>query len=206
MTYHEHLVQAMEHLRVHDPALARAIDHHGLPELRPHNDYYRSLVSSIISQQLSTKAAASILSRFSAAFEPPFPDPVTLLATSDETLRSLGLSRAKIGYIKDLSLQITDGRIVLTDLGSLPDEATITQLTQVKGIGTWTVHMFLIFCMGRLDVLAHGDLGIRNGMRKLYQLDNLPTPAEVEQLASAHHWSPYRSIACWYVWRSLEMP
>lgn len=114
------------------------------------------------------------------------------------------MSRAKATYIRDLAQHVVDGKIKFDHLDALSNEEVIRELLPVKGIGEWTVHMFLMFCMGRLDVLATGDLGIKNGMKKLYGLDHLPSPQEITAIATQNHWHPYESIACWYIWQSLD--
>jgi len=196
--------KAAEHLVQHDPVLAPIITEVGPCTIRPHKDYYRELVDSIISQQLSVKAAASIFNRFIGLFGEEFPAPEQILAKSVEELRTVGLSRAKATYIRDLAQHIIDGKITFDDLDALSNEAVIGKLTDVKGIGEWTAHMFLMFCMGRTDILPHGDLGIRNGIQKIYNLPTLPGKTEIEALASKNHWHPYESIASWYIWQSLD--
>jgi len=196
--------QAAEHLAAHDVHLKPLIAKHGLYRVEPHTNYYQDLVESIISQQLSVKAAATILQRFLALFGGTFPSPEKILRTDVESLRSVGLSRPKSTYIHDLAQHVVDGRVKFDHLAALDNAAIIRELTDVKGIGEWTVHMFLMFCMGRLDVLPYGDLGIRNGIRALYGLDHLPTPDDIKQIAHDNHWHPYESIASWYIWRSLE--
>lgn len=200
----ENLQKAVQHLAMHDPALATVIARMGLCTIRPHTDYYRELVQSIISQQLSVKAADAIEQRFVALFNGRFPSPEQLLATDIETLRSSGLSYAKGRYALDLARHVVDGAVAFDRFGTLSNESIIRELTAVKGIGEWTAHMFLMFCMGRLDVLPVGDLGIRNGVRQLYDLADLPTPQQVAAIAQSNHWHPYESIASWYVWQSLD--
>ena len=119
-------------------------------------------------------------------------------------MRSVGLSKGKATYVQDLAQHILDGRIDFDGIDDLSNEAIIKKLTDVKGIGEWTVHMFLMFCMGRTDVLAVGDLGIRTGIMKLYGLKQLPTPTEVTELAQANGWHPFETVACWYIWYSLD--
>lgn len=194
---------AATYLRAQDAKLAPIIAETGPCTVRPHREYYRELVDSIVSQQLSVKAAASIFKKFLALFGEAFPSPAEILEKSVDDLRGAGLSRPKARYIRDLAQHIIDGKVVFDDLDSLSNEDIIARMTDVKGIGEWTVHMFLIFCMGRTDVLAYGDLGVRNGVQKLYGLHSLPDKVAVEKIARQHHWHPYESIACWYVWRSL---
>ncbi len=195
---------AAEHLSKHDPYLAPVVAKYGLCTIRPHTDYYQDLVESIISQQLSVKAAATIAGRFKDLFGGKLPQPEEILTKDIDTLRSAGLSAQKANYVRDLARHVLDGKVSFEHLPGLRNEAIISELTDVKGVGEWTVHMFLMFCVGRLDVLAHGDLGIRNGIKKLYKLDHAPSPQEIKNIAGASHWAPYQSIACWYIWRSLD--
>jgi DNA-3-methyladenine glycosylase II len=198
------LQKAAQWLTKHDPVLAPIIAAVPLPAFVPHTDYYRALVSSIIGQQLSVKAAASIRQRFVDLFDGEFPSPQQIVATDVETLRSAGLSRPKVAYVQDLARHIIDGSVRFDTLEQLSNDEIIQELTAVKGIGVWTVHMFLMFCMGRLDILPTGDLGIRTGMQRLYGLEALPTPDEMIAIAKKYHWSPYESAACWYIWHSLD--
>ena len=200
----EVLEQAAAELSKRDERLAPVIARAGLCTIEPHRDYYRALANSIIGQQLSVKAAATIKRRFVDLFGGEFPTPEQILETPNERLRSCGLSQSKANYIVDLAQHILDGRLDLSNLDQQTNEAITEKLTDVKGIGEWTAHMFLMFCMGRTDVLATGDLGIRNGVRKLYELDHAPTPTEVTDIARKHNWHPYETIACWYVWHSLD--
>ena len=196
--------KAAAELARRDKVLAPVIAAAGLCTIRPHGEYYRELVDSIVSQQLSVKAAASIFKKFLALFGDEFPSPEEILAKPAEDFRGVGLSNAKAAYIRDLARHVIDGKLAFDDLDSLSNEQVVARLVGVRGIGEWTAHMFLMFCMGRPDVLPHGDLGIRNGTQKLYGLDKLPSKAEIEQIARDNRWSPYESIASWYVWRSLN--
>jgi DNA-3-methyladenine glycosylase II len=196
--------QAIQHLQIADPVLAAVIATHPAPAFTAHTNYYQELVESIISQQLSVKAAAAILSRFRGLFGEQFPSPLDILTKDVETYRSVGLSRQKATYILDLAAKVTDGAVEFDHLDTMSNEAIIEELTQIKGVGVWTVHMFLMFCMGRLDILPVGDLGIRNGIQALYGLDEKPSPEIIEGIAREHHWHPYESVACWYVWQSLN--
>lgn len=198
------LKKAAKYLSKCDPVLAPVIKRAGLATIYPHRNYYWELVDSIISQQLSVKAARSIERRFQELFGSEYPEPAAIIKKSPEELRAVGLSNNKARYIQDLAHHVLDGRIRFDQLDSLSNEAVVDELTDVKGIGEWTAHMFLIFCMGRLDVLAVGDLGIRNGVRSLYNLANLPSPQEVRDIAEMHKWHPFESVACWYVWQSLN--
>jgi DNA-3-methyladenine glycosylase II len=196
--------QAAEHLIQHDPKLAPVIAKYGLCTIKPHTDYYQDLVESIIGQQLSVKAAASIRERFKTLFDGKLPTPEQILTKDVEVLRSVGFSRPKANYVRDLAQHVVDGKVTFDHLPSLDNEAIIAELTDVKGIGEWTVHMFLMFAMGRLDILPYGDLGIRNGIMKLYDLEHAPTPQQVKDIAKANNWAPYESIASWYIWQSLD--
>lgn len=202
-TWHDKLLVGIEHLRENDPALAPLIAEYPAPTFRPHTDYYRELVESIISQQLSVKAAVTITKRFVGLFD-HFPKPQEILDRDFEELRSVGLSGQKTTYIRDLAQKVLDGEVKFDHLDQLSNSEIIIELTAVKGIGEWTVHMFLIFCMGRFNVLATGDLGVRTGIRKLYDLDQLPSAADITAIAEKGSWNPYESIACWYIWKSLD--
>lgn len=187
----------------HDARLAPLVKQFGLPSFQPHKNYYQELVESIISQQLSVKAAASITKRFVDYFD-HFPAPDEIVAADTEGLRGCGLSYAKVRYIKDLAMRVIDGSVKFDHLDTLSNDEIVAELTPVKGIGEWTVHMFLIFCMGRLNVLTTGDLGVRTAMQRLYELPTLPKPTEMREIAQANHWHHYESLACWYMWQSLD--
>jgi DNA-3-methyladenine glycosylase II len=203
MNYSQELKRGCDHLRRHDPVMAELIDQFGLPTLAPHTNYYQELVGSIISQQLSVKAAATIQGRFVALFG-HFPAPGEILERDIDELRNVGLSGQKTIYIRDLAARILDGSVRFDHLAGRSNDEIIAELTAVKGIGVWTVHMFLLFCMGRLDVLAVGDLGIKNAVTKLYGFNQTCTSADIVAIASKNNWAPYESIACWYAWRSLD--
>lgn len=202
-SHSESLRVALSHLSSSDPVLSSLIAKYPSPTFQPHTNYYQELVESIISQQLSVKAAATILKRFVDSFD-HFPTPLEILERSDESLRACGLSGQKTKYIKDLAQHVIDGTVRFDHLDSLDNQSIIDELTRVKGIGVWTVHMFLIFCMGRLDILATGDLGIRMGAMRLYELASPPTHDELSSLAQTKGWHPYESVACWYIWQSLD--
>ncbi|HET9174258.1 MAG TPA: hypothetical protein VFN56_03175 [Candidatus Saccharimonadales bacterium] len=197
-------VQAAEHLAYHDAVLRPIIERVGPATFRPHRDYYWELVDAIISQQLSVSAARSIEQRFQALFGSQVPTPEQILEQDIDSLRRVGLSRPKATYIHDLAHHIVDGRLSFADFDQLSNDAIRSQLIDVKGIGEWTIHMFLMFCLGRLDVLPVGDLGIRNSMRQLYGFTALPTPDDIRAIAQKHTWHPYESIASWYVWQNLD--
>jgi len=199
------LAVASKYLARVDPLLIPIIAQAGIPTIVPHKNYYPALVESIVSQQLSVKAAATILKRFLALFPgDDFPTPGQILGKDIEELRSVGLSRQKGTYIQDLAVKVIEGTVKFEHLDSLTNEQVVKELTQVKGVGVWTVHMFLMFCMGRLDVLPIGDLGIKNGMYALYHLDEKPTPEQMTTLAEKNHWHPYETVASWYIWQSLD--
>lgn len=203
MTWHEELEAGIAHITEHDVRLAEVIATHPQPTFRPHTGYYRELVESIISQQLSVKAAATIYRRFVDSFG-HFPEPTEILARDDEQLRAVGLSGAKTRYIKDLAAKVLDGSVQFDHLDQLSNDEIVAELTAVKGVGEWTVHMFLLFCMGRFDVLPVGDLGIKNAVQRLYSLDTVPSPADIRYIADQNGWTPYESIASWYLWKSLD--
>jgi DNA-3-methyladenine glycosylase II len=161
------------------------------------------LCRSIVYQQLSGKAAGTIMMRFLALYTPDVPTPEALLHTTDDTLRSIGLSRQKIVYLKDLATKIQDGALQLTLLPMHSDAEVMHQLMGVKGIGRWTAEMFLIFALGRLDVFPVDDLGIRKAIQRAYGYKRLP--ASVTMHRHARKWIPYRTIATWYLWRSLDI-
>lgn len=198
------LVKAQNHLAKHDPQLKLLIERFGDCQLQPHTDYYAELVSSIVSQQLSVKAAASIWKRLLGLFGDTLPTPAQLQAVSHEELRAAGLSNAKARYVKDLADHILSGELDLDHVTTLSNPEIIAALTAVKGIGEWTAHMFLMFSLSRLDVLAWGDLGVRSAIKQVYNLPNLPTPLEVTDVAKRNNWHPYETVACWYLWKSLD--
>jgi len=196
--------KTLTHLRDADARLAILIDTYPAPKFEKHTNYYHELVDSVISQQLSVKAARTIEGRFKDLFGGEFPSPEQIIDKDIEELRAVGLSRPKARYIQDLAAKIIDGTVVFDNIDELSNDEIIVELTKVKGIGVWTVHMFLMFCMGRLDVLPTGDLGIRNGVAKLYELNHIPTEREVEIIAEENNWHPHESVASWYIWQSLE--
>jgi len=188
-----------------DPILAAAIKHIGPCRMaeRQRKDHLTALIGAIVSQQLSTKAAATIFGRFAALF----PDGQTTNASTidtfdDATLRGVGLSGQKIGYLRDLCARIADGRLNLDELEALPDEQVVERLTSVKGFGRWTAEMFLMFRLHRPDVLPAGDLGIVNAIQRLYRLRKRPDPKRILKMGEA--WRPYRSVASWYLWQTLR--
>ena len=192
----------LEHLCSVDQYLAEIIKAVGSYSIKVRNDSYLSLVEAIIYQQLAGSAASTIYNRFLGHYNGPIPKPEQILSSSETDLRAkVGLSRMKIAYLKDLAVHITDGRLILNNLPSMTYEEVISQLTRVKGIGRWTAEIFLIFCLGREDILPVTDLGLRTAMKRTYLLNELPKPNTMIEIASP--WRPYRSIATWYLWKSL---
>ena len=186
-----------------DPILRDLMRRHGACGLAraQHADPFEALVRAIISQQLSTRAAATIAGRFETLFD-GHPTPPAVAAVSDERLRGCGLSSQKLAYIRDLCVRITNGSLPLDALGRMSDDEVIEALTKVKGIGRWTAEMFLMFRLHRPDVLPVGDLGIVKAVQKVYGLRTSPTADRLVRIGES--WRPYRSVACWYLWASLQ--
>jgi DNA-3-methyladenine glycosylase II len=193
--------EAIHHLRRSDPVLSGIIERVGEYGIRFRDPDFETLVKSIVSQQLSGRVASVIFGRLTSAVGGKV-TPENVLKLRPSRMRTLGLSGQKTAYIRDLARHARDGTVIFEGLANLSDQEVIERLTQVKGIGVWTVHMFLIFALQRHDVLPTGDLGIRNAIRKAYGLTELPTPAQMETMAE--RWRPYCSVASWYLWRSLE--
>jgi DNA-3-methyladenine glycosylase II len=193
--------EALKHLANADARLATIIKAVGPYEIKLRSDPFRSLVEAIIYQQLAGSAADAIYRRFVRIYG-KFPNPAQLLGTRNSKLRAAGLSARKIEYLKDLASRVSDGRLKLAILPEMTDEQVIEQLINVKGIGRWTAEMFLIFCLGRPDVLPVGDLGLRKATQKAYSLAALPSPVSMRKIAQL--WKPYSSVATWYMWKSLE--
>ena len=199
--------KAVKALRAADDVMARLIDDHGalvredLKRERP-GDAYGALLRSIVGQQLSTKAARTIYGRMLELFDGHAPTPRQLLAADPEKIRAAGLSRPKISYLRDLAEHVEKGELELDRLDELPDDEVIEQLTAVKGIGEWSAHMFLMFHLGRPDVLPVGDQGIRNAVKAQYRLRKVPDAKRMEKIAKP--WRPYRTLACLYLWSSLD--
>jgi DNA-3-methyladenine glycosylase II len=195
------------HLRGADPVLAAVIEEVGVDGLgdpragRP-QDHYGALVRSIVGQQLSTRAAIAIYGRLTDRFGGRTPTPEEVLADDPDELRvAAGLSHAKVRYLRSLAEHVVDGTLELEKLDSLPDDDVIAELVAVRGIGTWSAHMFLMFHLQRPDILPVGDLGIRRAFMVRYGLPKLPDPATMEQIAEP--WRPYRTLACRFLWRSI---
>ncbi len=190
---------AVKHLSKADPVLKDLIRRVGPFTLKTHRDRFDLLVRSILSQQISTKAARAIRLRLADRVKPHGITPESIARLSDASLRSVGLSAQKVSYLRDLTEHASSGRLQLHRLGRFDDEAVIEQLIAVRGIGRWTAQMFLMFALGRLDVFPHDDLGLRSSLKRLYGLTDLPDKKTSHALAEP--WSPYRSIATWYCWR-----
>jgi DNA-3-methyladenine glycosylase II len=193
--------EAIHHLRGSDPILSEIIDRVGEYQIAFRDPDFETLVKSIVYQQLSGRVASVIFGRLAKAAGGKL-TPENILKLRPSRMRTLGLSKQKTAYIRDLARHTRAGRVVFEELLELPDSEVIERLTQVKGVGVWTVHMFLIFALRRTDVLPTGDLGIRNAIRKAYGMAELPQPAEMEAMAA--RWRPYCTVASWYLWRSLE--
>jgi len=198
--------EALAHLRSADPVIARVIDAVGPCrfEARADGTHFDALVRAIVYQQLSGKAAATIHGRLKALFGGRDPTPDELLAVPEETLRGVGLSRQKLGYIRDLAAHVANGELPIDNLHELDDDALTEALVRVKGIGRWTAQMFLMFRLGRPNVLPDLDLGIQNGVQRAYGLRTRPKPKDI--LRIGERWAPHSSVASWYMWRVLELP
>jgi len=204
MTFAQQLKAAEKHLSAQDKRLAAVIRASGPCRISPHTDHYGELVGSIVGQQLSSVAAGTIWRRVLGLFGGNMPTPKQLIRIEDQRLRDVGLSWAKVRYVKDLAQHVLDGRLDLDHISTMPNEQVIEQLTAVKGIGQWSAHMFMIFGLGRLDVLPVGDLGVRKAIMNLYGLEELPDPARMITIANKNGWGPYESVAAWYLWQSLD--
>ncbi len=193
--------KAQRHLNRRDAVMQRLIKTVGPCTLKNNPDHFRALTKSIVSQQISTKAAAAITARLEAALAPLGVNPGTIAKATDAELRAAGLSAAKVLAFRDLAAKVNNGSLHFAELSSLSDEEIIANLVQVRGIGRWTAEMFLIFSLGRLDVLPVDDLGLRAGVRDAYGLGELPDKQTL--IAMGESWRPYRSVATWYLWRGL---
>ena len=194
--------KALVHLQNADPVLGGIIQRVGPYRMQHRDPNFHTLVRSIVYQQLSGKAALTIFNRLIAAAKVDPLTPESVLKLRPARMRTLGLSKQKLTYIRELARMTRDGEICFDQVHTLEDAAIIEHFTQVKGIGVWTAQMFLIFALRRLDVLPTGDLGVRAAIKKAYNLPELPSPAEMEKIAEA--WRPYCSVASWYLWRSLD--
>ncbi len=194
---------AIRHLKTVDPIMNRLIERAGPFKLKLDRNRFGMLVRSILSQQISTKAARSIRLRLDELLKPNSLSAAAIMEKTDDELRAVGLSRQKVSYLKDLSARVLDERLRLERIGRLSDEEVIEELIQVRGIGRWTAQMFLIFSLGRLDVFPHDDLIVRSSIKELYSLDELPNKQQSHQIAMP--WKPYSTIASWYCWRLLDV-
>lgn len=204
MTISKKLRKAELHLAASDPRLAPLIKKYGPCHLRPHTDYYKELLGGIVGQQLSIKAAEAIWQRVLSLFGGAVPSPKQIAAADSEALRACGLSYGKVKYMKDLAAHILDGRLKMSHITTLPNDELIAELTVVKGIGMWSAHMFMIFSLGRLDILPVGDLGIKKAAMNIYSLRKLPNAERLIKLSKQNNWLPFESIAAWYLWQSLD--
>jgi DNA-3-methyladenine glycosylase II len=193
--------EAIVHLKRADPVLSEIITRVGAYRIQFRDPTFETLVRSIVYQQLSGRVASVIFARLAEAAGGRL-TPESILKLRPVRMRAAGLSAQKTSYIRDLARHTRDRRVIFEELPELSDEQVTERLTEVKGIGVWTVHMFLIFALRRPNVLPTGDLGIRNAVRKAYGLREIPKPTEIEDLAQP--WRPYRTVASWYLWRSLE--
>ena len=194
--------KAIQHLQAADPVIGGIIERVGAYRIRFREPGFETLVKSIVYQQLSGRVAQVIFDRLTAAVPGGTLTPEGVLALRPAKMRALGLSKQKTTYIRDLARLTRDGVVDFQALPGLADTEVIERLTQVKGVGVWTAHMFLIFALRRTNVLPIGDLGIRAAIRKAYGLPELPKPEEIE--AMGQRWHPYCTVAAWYLWRSLE--
>lgn len=193
---------ALRHLRQCDPVMADVIRRVGAFTLKPKRGRFEALVRSILAQQISTAVARSMLKKLQQRVAPSRITPESLSRLTADDLRAIGLSRQKASYLLDLSQKVRDRSVRLHQVQRMTDEEVIAELLPVKGIGRWTVEMFLIFCLGREDVFAPDDFGLRSAMQKLYGLKEMPKRAQAEEIAAP--WRPYATVASWYLWRSLE--
>ncbi len=193
---------AYRHLRQADPVVGRLIEEHGPYRPRPAMDHYESLLRTVMFQQLNGRAASAIQERWMALYGGRYPTPTELLATTDDAFRSVGISRQKTGYLRDIAGRMLSGALDFRHLDQMHDEQVVEQITQVSGLGEWSAHMFLMFQLGRPDVMPVGDFGVRNGMRLAYGLREMPSPARAREIGAA--WAPYRSVGSWYMWRAVE--
>ncbi|HTZ84882.1 MAG TPA: DNA-3-methyladenine glycosylase, partial [Candidatus Acidoferrales bacterium] len=193
--------KALNHLKKADPVLRAIIERVGPFKMEYGPAEFSSLAEAIVYQQLNGKAAVTIFNRFAELAGDPL-TPEGILKLSDQQLRGVGLSKQKSAYLKDLAAKTASGELDFARLPDLPDDEVIKHLTQVKGIGEWTAHMFLMFSLRRPNVLPTGDYGVQMAVKKHYRKRKLPKPKDMERIARA--WEPYRSVACWYMWRSLD--
>ena len=194
--------KAILHLKKSDPVLAAIIERVGPYRVEYGDPTFHSLAEAIVYQQLNGKAAVTIFKRFSDLAGTPL-TPAGILKLTDAQMRSVGLSKQKSSYLKDMAQRAAQGELDFSRLREMTDDEVIEHLTQVKGVGVWTAHMFLMFTLRRPNVLPTGDYGVQNAIRKHYRKRKLPKPAQMEKIAKC--WEPYRSVACWYLWKSLDI-
>src|SRR5271165_1088860 len=193
--------KAILHLKKSDPVMRKIIERVGPPKMQYGEPVFDSLAEAIVYQQLNGKAAATIYKRFAAIAGDPL-TPAGILKLKPEQMRSAGLSKQKTSYLFDMAERAHRGELDFSRLPKMTDDAVIEHLTQVKGVGVWTAHMFLMFSLRRPNVLPTGDYGVQVAIKKHYRKRKLPKPKDMEKIARA--WEPYRSVACWYMWRSLD--
>lgn len=198
------MTHALTHLQAADPRLGALIERVGPYVQEFSQPVFASLARSIVFQQLSTKVAATIYGRLQAALAPLPVEAEGVLRLKPEEMRAFGFSNAKVAYVRSLAEKTLDGTVDFDKLLEMPDREVIAHLTQVKGVGEWTAQMFLMFALRRPDVLPCADLGIRTAMKNVYRMRELPKPVRMEKVARP--WRPYASVACWYLWRSLDNP
>jgi len=194
--------KAVNHLKKSDPVLRAIIDRVGPCRMEFGEPQFHSLAEAIVYQQLNGKAAVTIFKRFAALAGEPL-TPAGILKLTNEQMRAVGLSKQKSAYLRDLAERAVRGDLDFSRLPKMKDDDVIQHLTQVKGIGVWTAHMFLMFTLRRPNVLPTGDFGIQTAIKKHYNKRKLPKPKQMEKIAKS--WEPYRSVACWYLWRSLDI-
>ena len=194
--------KAILHLKQSDPVIGAIIERVGPYRIEFREPEFQTLVRSIVYQQLSGRAASTIIGRLVAALPDQRVTPEGILSLSAEQMRALGLSGQKTAYIRDLAARTLAGELNFTQLLEMTDDDVIEHLTQVKGVGVWTAHMFLIFALRRPNILPTGDLGVRSAIKRAYRLRALPKPEKIEKIAK--RWHPYCSVASWYLWRSLD--
>jgi DNA-3-methyladenine glycosylase II len=202
MVHHQAMRKAILHLKKSDPVIRAIIERVGAYRIEYGEPTFHSLAESILYQQLNGKAAVTIFKRFTDQTGDPV-TPEGILKLTDAQMRAVGLSRQKTAYLRDLAEKTKAGLLDFHQLENFSDDEVIEHLTQVKGVGVWTAHMFLMFSLRRPDILPTGDYGIQVAIKKYYRKRKLPKPKDMEKIAKP--WSPYRSIACWYLWRSLDI-
>jgi DNA-3-methyladenine glycosylase II len=202
MVHHQAMRKAILHVKKSDPVMRAIIERVGAYRIEYGKPTFHSLAESILYQQLNGKAAVTIFKRFTDQTGDPV-TPEGILKLTDAQMRAVGLSKQKTAYLRDLAEKTKAGLLDFRKLENLSDDEVIEHLTQVKGVGVWTAHMFLMFSLRRPDILPTGDYGIQVAIKKYYRKRKLPKPKDMEKIAKA--WSPYRSIASWYLWRSLDI-